>query len=145
MSQPMTVDCPTCGAPVEWTPESKFRPFCSDRCKLIDLGAWLKGWPPEQAHSLALVLLGVMMSTSTLSFERGLWFSAAVTWVLWLISSVWPVSKRSNACSTSGDLPEMSKFLMVPFWEGLIMPCSSISETARSLPEMEPALCRFWK
>jgi uncharacterized protein len=25
---------------VEWTPESKFRPFCSDRCKLIDLGAW---------------------------------------------------------------------------------------------------------
>ena len=40
MSQPNTVDCPTCGAPVEWTAENKFRPFCSDRCKLIDLGAW---------------------------------------------------------------------------------------------------------
>jgi hypothetical protein len=40
MSQPMTVDCPTCGAPVEWTSDNKFRPFCSDRCKLIDLGAW---------------------------------------------------------------------------------------------------------
>ena len=40
MSQPTTVECPTCGAPVEWTAESKFRPFCSDRCKLIDLGAW---------------------------------------------------------------------------------------------------------
>jgi endogenous inhibitor of DNA gyrase (YacG/DUF329 family) len=40
MSQTPTVECPTCGAPVEWTPESKFRPFCSDRCKLIDLGAW---------------------------------------------------------------------------------------------------------
>ncbi|MBF8795239.1 DNA gyrase inhibitor YacG [Pseudomonas monteilii] len=40
MSQPMTVDCPTCGAPVEWSEKSPFRPFCSDRCKLIDLGAW---------------------------------------------------------------------------------------------------------
>ena len=40
MSQPLTVDCPTCGAPVEWTEKSAFRPFCSDRCKLIDLGAW---------------------------------------------------------------------------------------------------------
>ena len=35
------VDCPTCGKKVEWTEQSKFRPFCSDRCRLIDLGAWL--------------------------------------------------------------------------------------------------------
>jgi len=34
------VDCPTCGKKVEWTEQSKFRPFCSDRCKQIDLGAW---------------------------------------------------------------------------------------------------------
>lgn len=34
------VDCPTCGAKVEWKPENKFRPFCSERCKQIDLGAW---------------------------------------------------------------------------------------------------------
>ncbi|MFV3307246.1 DNA gyrase inhibitor YacG [Pseudomonas sp. NY15181] len=40
MSQPMTVECPTCGAPVEWSAKSEFRPFCSHRCKLIDLGAW---------------------------------------------------------------------------------------------------------
>ena len=40
MTKPMTVDCPTCGTAVEWTPASAFRPFCSDRCKLIDLGAW---------------------------------------------------------------------------------------------------------
>jgi len=26
---------------VEWSPESLYRPFCSDRCRLIDLGAWL--------------------------------------------------------------------------------------------------------
>jgi endogenous inhibitor of DNA gyrase (YacG/DUF329 family) len=25
---------------VEWSPESAYRPFCSDRCRLIDLGAW---------------------------------------------------------------------------------------------------------
>jgi hypothetical protein len=34
------VTCPQCGARVEWAPASKFRPFCSERCKLIDLGAW---------------------------------------------------------------------------------------------------------
>jgi endogenous inhibitor of DNA gyrase (YacG/DUF329 family) len=25
---------------VPWTRESRYRPFCSQRCKLIDLGAW---------------------------------------------------------------------------------------------------------
>jgi endogenous inhibitor of DNA gyrase (YacG/DUF329 family) len=35
-----TVSCPRCGAPVEWGPHAPFRPFCSERCKLIDLGAW---------------------------------------------------------------------------------------------------------
>jgi len=35
------VKCPTCGRPVEWSAESTYRPFCSDRCRLIDLGAWL--------------------------------------------------------------------------------------------------------
>lgn len=40
MTAPRTVACPTCGARVSWTPESKFRPFCSERCKTIDLGAW---------------------------------------------------------------------------------------------------------
>ena len=34
------VNCPTCGKKVEWTEASKYRPFCSDRCKQIDLGAW---------------------------------------------------------------------------------------------------------
>ena len=36
----MIVNCPQCGAKVEWTPAAKFRPFCSERCKLIDLGDW---------------------------------------------------------------------------------------------------------
>ncbi|ALP43328.1 DNA gyrase inhibitor YacG [Aeromonas schubertii] len=34
------VKCPTCQADVEWTPESPYRPFCSKRCQLIDLGEW---------------------------------------------------------------------------------------------------------
>lgn len=34
------VDCPTCGKKVEWAEINKFRPFCSERCKQIDLGAW---------------------------------------------------------------------------------------------------------
>jgi uncharacterized protein len=35
------VKCPTCRRPVEWSEASAYRPFCSDRCRLIDLGAWL--------------------------------------------------------------------------------------------------------
>ncbi|MCG2585301.1 DNA gyrase inhibitor YacG [Massilia sp. TS11] len=35
-----TVSCPTCGAKVEWTEAATYRPFCSERCKQIDLGAW---------------------------------------------------------------------------------------------------------
>ena len=34
------VNCPTCAAKVEWTEANKYRPFCSERCKQIDLGAW---------------------------------------------------------------------------------------------------------
>ena len=35
-----TVRCPQCGGESLWSPENKYRPFCSERCKLIDLGAW---------------------------------------------------------------------------------------------------------
>lgn len=35
------VKCPTCGTRLEWSPASPWRPFCSERCKLLDLGAWL--------------------------------------------------------------------------------------------------------
>ena len=36
----ITVKCPTCNQSVTWREESRFRPFCSERCKQIDLGAW---------------------------------------------------------------------------------------------------------
>lgn len=34
------VKCPTCGAQVPWHESSPFRPFCSERCRAIDLGDW---------------------------------------------------------------------------------------------------------
>ena len=34
------VKCPTCQTNVEWSEQSTYRPFCSDRCRLIDLGDW---------------------------------------------------------------------------------------------------------
>ena len=40
MAEVRTVACPQCGATVAWIAASKWRPFCSERCKLIDLGAW---------------------------------------------------------------------------------------------------------
>jgi endogenous inhibitor of DNA gyrase (YacG/DUF329 family) len=54
------VKCPTCRREVEWSPVSPYRPFCSDRCRLIDLGAWLteqhkipdeSGTAEDQLHS----------------------------------------------------------------------------------------------
>jgi len=37
---PITVQCPQCKKPVEWNQDFPFKPFCSERCKLIDLGDW---------------------------------------------------------------------------------------------------------
>ncbi|MEX0451208.1 DNA gyrase inhibitor YacG [Spiribacter sp. 218] len=39
--QPAQVSCPQCGTPVLWTASSTYRPFCSRRCRLVDLGEWL--------------------------------------------------------------------------------------------------------
>ncbi|MDX1491242.1 MAG: DNA gyrase inhibitor YacG [Pseudohongiellaceae bacterium] len=36
----LKVNCPQCEEIVPWTEESKYRPFCSERCKLIDFGDW---------------------------------------------------------------------------------------------------------
>ncbi|MES2563558.1 MAG: DNA gyrase inhibitor YacG [Pseudomonadota bacterium] len=39
-SKPKVVACPKCGVAVTWAAASRFRPFCSERCKMSDLGAW---------------------------------------------------------------------------------------------------------
>jgi endogenous inhibitor of DNA gyrase (YacG/DUF329 family) len=43
-----TVSCPTCGRAVAWRASSRWRPFCSERCRLIDLGEWL-----DERHRIA--------------------------------------------------------------------------------------------
>ena len=40
--------CPNCGKKGTWATENKFRPFCSERCKLIDLGGWA-----DETHRVA--------------------------------------------------------------------------------------------
>jgi len=35
------VNCPTCGKQIEWS-ESEYRPFCTEKCKLLDLGEWIE-------------------------------------------------------------------------------------------------------
>lgn len=37
---PKLVACPTCRKNGPWL-DGKFTPFCSDRCKMVDLGKWL--------------------------------------------------------------------------------------------------------
>ncbi len=34
------VICPTCKGPSRFSPANRWRPFCSERCRAIDLGAW---------------------------------------------------------------------------------------------------------
>jgi endogenous inhibitor of DNA gyrase (YacG/DUF329 family) len=39
-SRPRVVRCPACGGDSIYAPSNPFRPFCSERCKNMDLGAW---------------------------------------------------------------------------------------------------------
>ena len=43
----MNVSCPTCSKNVEWSNRATFRPFCSKRCQMIDLGDWA-----EEQHTI---------------------------------------------------------------------------------------------
>lgn len=57
------VKCPTCQKQVEWSEKSIFRPFCSDRCRLIDLGEWASEKHTIPAESVP--------STEELPFSMG--------------------------------------------------------------------------
>lgn len=43
---PLVVPCPRCGKKVPWS-GNRWRPFCSERCKLIDTAAWA-----EEAYAI---------------------------------------------------------------------------------------------
>ncbi len=49
----MRVRCPRCGKRVPWE-SNPFRPFCSERCKLVDLGMWA-----SEAYRIAGPSVGV--------------------------------------------------------------------------------------
>lgn len=40
MNTPRITRCPRCGASTRLDPQNPWRPFCSERCKLVDLGDW---------------------------------------------------------------------------------------------------------
>jgi len=39
-SNPRKVACPQCGKASPWNAANPYRPFCSERCKMIDFGQW---------------------------------------------------------------------------------------------------------
>ena len=43
MTSPTKIICPLCRGESEWSNHNPYRPFCSARCRLIDLGEWVAG------------------------------------------------------------------------------------------------------
>ena len=39
-AKPRIVRCPACGGDSVYAPANPFRPFCSERCRSLDFGAW---------------------------------------------------------------------------------------------------------
>ncbi|WP_163648969.1 DNA gyrase inhibitor YacG [Modicisalibacter sp. 'Wilcox'] len=46
--RPLEVACPQCRTRVVWSTDNPYRPFCSKRCRLLDLGAWA-----DESHRIA--------------------------------------------------------------------------------------------
>ena len=40
MNTETKLNCPTCQKQIVWNEKFPYRPFCCERCKLIDLGEW---------------------------------------------------------------------------------------------------------
>ncbi|EGJ10960.1 MULTISPECIES: DNA gyrase inhibitor YacG [Rubrivivax] len=40
MTAARLVPCPACKTPTPYSPQNRWRPFCSERCRSLDLGAW---------------------------------------------------------------------------------------------------------
>jgi endogenous inhibitor of DNA gyrase (YacG/DUF329 family) len=56
IAKSIIVKCPTCKCPVSWIPEQLYKPFCSERCRLIDLGEWVMEEKRIPGESLDLEL-----------------------------------------------------------------------------------------
>jgi len=58
------LNCPTCKKLVLWNDDFPYRPFCSDRCRLIDLGEWA-----SENHKIAGDSLDINANEKTDDFE----------------------------------------------------------------------------
>lgn len=68
------VKCPSCGTQTEYT-GNEFRPFCSERCKLIDFGAWAdeEFALPSQTESLTEEDLDKIEKALNEKAENNIW------------------------------------------------------------------------
>ena len=57
---------------------------------LVDVGAWLRGWPPHQAHSVVMVVVMTACSSLGLLHDRRYLVFAALWAGLWIVSSLVP-------------------------------------------------------
>lgn len=62
----MKVKCPHCQSETLFAPENPFRPFCSERCRVIDLGAWA-----DEAYRVPTQEHQFEETTATDSDQRG--------------------------------------------------------------------------
>lgn len=63
-SEVIKLNCPTCKKLVLWNEDFPYRPFCSDRCRLIDLGEWA-----SENHKIAGDSLDINSNEQTDEFE----------------------------------------------------------------------------
>ncbi len=57
---------------------------------LVDLGAWLRGWPPEQSHALALPIIAGVAAIAAISIDLRYLSVTALHALLWLASAAMP-------------------------------------------------------
>jgi endogenous inhibitor of DNA gyrase (YacG/DUF329 family) len=63
------VKCPTCGRETEYE-GNEFRPFCSERCKMLDLGAWIDEEYTLPAESTEMTEEDIQMIERTLNEQN---------------------------------------------------------------------------
>lgn len=61
----ISIKCPHCGVKHIYSMKSPYRPFCSKRCKLIDLGAWA-----QEDYSISKALTEALTKEETEELEK---------------------------------------------------------------------------
>jgi len=58
-------NCPICNKEVDFNTSNKYRPFCSKRCRLIDLGQWI-----NESYTISENSTNNFENNSTISSEE---------------------------------------------------------------------------